>query len=563
MDSFSISFVGKTGVGKSSCISCLVGDSTIGNAMLGENFLGKTKTNINYKLHKDKVNTSISVEINSNYIEKFIIKGDKVDEKEESGREIDYSNLIETVTKVFGNLDFPIDNQDDLDVVVSKVGKSIKSYIDSIINSKNYIDIFNKNLDYINFISSVSIVCEMSDIAKELIEVDILECIDTRGVFDNDSNIERIIPNSIATIIIIPGIGESEETIKTICDRISGVFRRPVSLLVRDNSYDLDPSFGVDEEVNRYINGKDEYKKYGEELKHIMQEKGYMPNENLLEGKDIYYNLLTNSSVNVLPTVAKHRCEKTFKKFDWSVFQKVVCKSVNKIIKTYTDIQDAAKRVIENCDKEILDFINGEINKLSVEYAKNACTGYIKGSQQQPRPDTMIKNSLARYNYNFARQKYNLASEYWIKEYIHHYVTVAAAEVLGDLSDNIVKELDNLPFEDKIKDQLIVLIRGIYQYICKLTASEGYKWWTGSIIEVRTGIESYNRSIDVLGEIYKKYKGGEFYYKSYREGPNNCPRSIMFILISQSARSEVAKFVNDENGLKSMLPTIIKEYDNI
>jgi GTPase SAR1 family protein len=209
MKNFKLAVIGRSNAGKSTLVSVLLSDKSLGNSLYEGNEKGKTKLNTEYYLHTDVLETSFQIKQNENLVNYYIEKDSAEPSSEEDSKNFNklHKKLKNNLASLIPDINF-IPEDINLEELCNRVNHLVKIYLDKL-NScplEQLLSLSEEKPILRDLIELVTVHTKASPIAETLIKknsCETISIIDTKGFGDTSDLINYEFPKVDAVIFMI------------------------------------------------------------------------------------------------------------------------------------------------------------------------------------------------------------------------------------------------------------------------------------------------------------------------------------------------------------------------
>lgn len=475
-DTYVLSFMGRSTIGKSRIISSCIEDTEIASYMHQDNVSGKTKTNIVYTITSNGGNSFKLIPKTNDIYKQFLTQTtdtiqfkvkefkaafSEISEEDFDGIErflkqvVDMDELMVWLNNYFKKIEKRILGQ-----VLLKEPKAINKQI--LICSQ----IFEDHLDY-NKLFNIEIELQASEKFKLVLEkygLDHIILIDSRGVFDTPDQLQRSFTRYTpdVNIFIFDDKGMTKHLFNEIYKELEPMFGQSFEVCIRTASPLTAQALTIDNCINPTKN-KSLAKKFKSSIE-------FLTNKNALDGNTVFDIRLREQLGSILPEIpdkddnqlTQEQIEDYNAKYDDIVFG-----IFNKVLGLKQQEEKAIATVRKKCKNPIYkehlikSIVYGDQYSLWEKYAKR-CLDAVNGDGKHLEPKPQSATLISHIENLFFR---NYSTVWGREQYICNIVTYEGANLIKDAITQIRGN------KDKFSDEEL----SEYLFILKNTLSECQK----------------------------------------------------------------------------------------
>ncbi|MBY0116508.1 hypothetical protein NST33_25000 [Paenibacillus sp. FSL L8-0435] len=524
---YNIGFMGPSTIGKSRLISACIASEELANYIHHGNKIGKTKTNIIYRINAHQGNSYSLKE--KDFLSTFLKKKEIDGEIKYIFNFIEFQNHFKSIAATIGfdgiySFNQEMDKISDLKEWVSRfqieVKKDIISNLEESVGKTNtdiLIDICNKfesDLSY-NDLFDLYIELDGSDKIKKVLakyNLDYLILIDTRGVFDNTDKLKRTFTEDYIpdiNILMFNEKGMTDHLFEQVFKEIGPMFGKSFEICIRTATHVGAKSATVENCIN-----PSQHKSFSSKFQTILEQ---LNSKNVLEGETPFNIRLRENIGTILPEIPiREDNELTVEedKNNNDKYDDIIFMLFNKVLDLKSKEEESIKYIIEqskNPDykKTLIDsVVLGRDLNLFKKYGERCYNAVLgAGGHLTPKPQSgKITSHIENLFF------YSNSSDWIENEYICNIVTYEAANLIEDAITEVRENRNNLS-DINLSEYLFILKNVFYDTLGLLSKWDAYNFWSSGVTKKRIPRIYYENACK---ETIKFSEQGTIYYTYFK-----------------------------------------------
>lgn len=518
--------MGPSTIGKSRLISACIASKELANYIHHGNKIGKTKTNIIYRINAYKGNGFSLKE--KDCLSSFLEKKEKDGEIRYIFNCTEFQNRFKSIAGINGfnginsfkeEMDKIYELKEWVRSFQTEIKKNLVSNIEEAVGKTNteiLIDICNKfesDLSY-NDLFDLYIELDGSDKIKEVLvkyKLDYLILIDTRGVFDNTDKLKRTFTEDYIpdiNVLMFNEKGMTDHLFEQVFKEIGPMFGKSFEICIRTATH-VDAKSAT---VKNCINPS-QHESFSSKFETILKQ---LTSKNVLEGETPFNIRLRENIGTILPEIPNKKDNELTEEEDKNnndKYDDIICMLFNKLLELKSKEEESIKYIKEQSkspeykktliDSVVLGRDLSVFNKYG-ERCYNAVLG--AGDHLTPKPQSgKITSHIENLFF------YTNSSDWIENEYICNIVTYEAANLIEDAITEVRNNRNNLS-DIHLSEYLFILKNVFYDSLRSLYSWNAYNFWSGGIKLKRIPKIHYENACK---ETIKFSEQGTIYYKFY------------------------------------------------